>query len=75
MLEFHAIVSFFEIHIIAAYFGLFFAMVLEGETFLILAGVLSHLGALKLHYVMVVAFVGVMLGDILWYFCRLSFKA
>src|SRR3990167_8946729 len=67
MLEFSAIVSFFEVHIIAAYVGLFLMMVIEGETFLILAGVLSHLGALKFHYIASIAFIGVLIGDVLWY--------
>lgn len=62
-----SIISFFSTHSIAAYSGLFFAMVIEGETFLIVAGVLSHIGALNYFYVLLVAFLGVMAGDILWY--------
>ncbi|MEK7558656.1 MAG: DedA family protein [Patescibacteria group bacterium] len=67
MLGFDSIISFFEFHIAAAYLVLFLMMVVEGETFLIIAGVLSHLGALKFHYVVGVAFIGVLIGDVLWY--------
>ncbi|MEK7115683.1 MAG: DedA family protein [Patescibacteria group bacterium] len=62
-----SIISFFSAHSVAAYVALFFAMVVEGETLLIVAGVLSHIGALNYFYVILVAFLGVMVGDVLWY--------
>lgn len=67
MIDFYSIISFFELNSLSAYLVLFFMMVWEGETFLIIAGVLSHLGALKLNYVIAIAFIGTMLGDIFWY--------
>ncbi|MEK7581994.1 MAG: DedA family protein [Patescibacteria group bacterium] len=67
MLEIESIISFFELHTIAAYLILFLMMVIEGETFLIIAGVLSHLGALKFYYVVTIALIGVLIGDVLWY--------
>lgn len=45
----------------------FAAMVFEGESFLIIAGVLVHLGALSLWEVLVVSILGVAVGDMLWY--------
>lgn len=67
MIELLSIVSFFSLHIATAYTALFFAMVVEGETFLIVSGVLSHIGALNFWYVILISFVGVMIGDVLWY--------
>jgi len=69
MLEsgFESLILFFGENSLLAYVALFFAMVIEGETFLIVAGVLSHLGALSLPLVLIIAYVGVMLGDLLWY--------
>lgn len=46
----------------------FGAMVFEGESFLIIAGVLIHLGALSIWEVLAVAILGVAVGDMLWYF-------
>ncbi|MEK7662198.1 MAG: VTT domain-containing protein [Patescibacteria group bacterium] len=62
-----SIISFFEAHTLAAYAVLFAMMIVEGETFLIISGVLSQLGALNLFYVIPIAFAGTMIGDALWY--------
>lgn len=62
------LISFFEANHIAAYLALFIAMVIEGETLLIVAGVLTHLGALSFPLVAAIALVGVLIGDVLWYF-------
>jgi len=62
-----SIISFFEEHTLAAYAVLFAMMIVEGETFLIISGVLSQLGALKIFYVIPIAFTGTMIGDVFWY--------
>lgn len=62
------ILPFVEAHRYSGYFLLFLAMMLEGEVFLIVAGILVHLGAFSAGDVFVVALVGVMTGNILWYF-------
>ncbi|MFA5997278.1 MAG: DedA family protein [Candidatus Paceibacterota bacterium] len=49
------------------YVVLFFAMVIEGEIILIVAGMLARLKALDLGDVLWVSFAGVMIGDALWY--------
>jgi membrane protein DedA with SNARE-associated domain len=45
------------------YYALFVGTFAEGETILVLAGIASAAGHLKLHWVMVVAFCGSLLGD------------
>lgn len=67
MPELQAIVDFVDLHQATAYALLFLVMVWEGETFLIIAGILLQLGALALGPALAVAFGGVMLGDVLWY--------
>jgi membrane protein DedA with SNARE-associated domain len=54
-------------HRILGYVVLFFAMVIEGEVILIVAGMLARLKALDLGDVLWVSFAGVMIGDALWY--------
>ena len=66
--HFASIIDFVDVHHVAAYLLLFLVMVWEGETFLIIAGVLIHLGAFQPTGVFLVSFTGVLLGDILWYF-------
>ena len=61
------ILSFVEAHRYSGYFLLFLAMVLEGEVFLIIAGMLVHLKAFDVGDVFVIALVGVITGNILWY--------
>ncbi|MBX4215442.1 hypothetical protein KW797_00605 [Candidatus Parcubacteria bacterium] len=64
---FESILIFFADHALTAYSVLFAAMVVEGETGLIVAGVLTHLGALDFFDVCGIAYAGVMLGDFMWY--------
>lgn len=54
-------------HRFLAYGALFVAMLIEGEVFLIIAGMLASLRALDFGDVLWVAFVGVLLGDAFWY--------
>ena len=61
------ILPFVEAHRYSGYFLLFLAMVLEGEVFLIIAGILVHLKAFDAGDVFVVALIGVIMGNILWY--------
>jgi membrane protein DedA with SNARE-associated domain len=49
------------------YVALFIGALLEGETFLILAGFAAHRGYLALHNVIIVAFVGSFLADQVWF--------
>lgn len=62
------IISFVEIHRYTGYLVLFFAMLLEGETVLILAGILAHLEAFDPGDVLWIAFAGVVLGNMFWYY-------
>ncbi len=61
-------VSFVEIHRYAGYFILFLAMVLEGETILIISGILASLNAFDIGDVIWISFGGVVLGNMLWYY-------
>ena len=54
-------------HRFLAYGALFVAMLIEGEMFLIIAGMLASLRALDFGDVLWVAFIGVLLGDAFWY--------
>ena len=49
------------------YFVLLIGTFLEGETILILAGLAAHLGYLYLPWVIVVAFIGTLSGDQLFF--------
>ncbi|MFA5841830.1 MAG: DedA family protein [Candidatus Paceibacterota bacterium] len=62
------IVTFVGAHKLATMLIFFAAMVFEGESFLIAAGVLVHLGALSIWEVLAVSILGVFVGDIFWYF-------
>ncbi len=62
------IIPFVEAHRYTGYFLLFIAMVLEGETFLVLAAMLAHLGAFDIVDVVLIAIFGVILGNMLWYY-------
>jgi membrane protein DedA with SNARE-associated domain len=64
---FEHFIAFFEDHHVAAYAALFLVMLVEGESFLILAGVLANMGALNFSNVILISFVGVLVGDFLWY--------
>ena len=50
------------------YAALFLGTLLEGETVLILAGIMAHLGLMKLPLVMLVALLGSFLGDQFYFF-------
>lgn len=54
-------------HRVWGYTILFFAMVVEGEMILIVAGMLARLKALDFGDVLWISFAGVMVGDALWY--------
>ncbi len=60
-------ISLVESHRFFGYAILFFALIFEGELFMLAAGVLSHLGAFDIVDVFLVSVSGVLLGDILWY--------
>lgn len=62
------IIPFVEAHRYFGYSLLFLAMVLEGEILLIIAGILAHLQAFDFLDVVWIALLGVVLGNILWYF-------
>jgi len=49
------------------YGALFLGTLVEGETILILAGIMAHLGLMKLPMVILVAFAGSLLGDQLYF--------
>lgn len=54
-------------HRIIGYTILFIAMVLEGEVFLIIAGMLASLKAFDIGDVLWISFAGVVLGNVMWY--------
>lgn len=74
MNELPLIISFVDFHHILAYVFLFFSMIIEGETILIIYGVLSHLSALSFWLSFVIAFIGVMIGDVFWYYLGVYLK-
>ena len=49
------------------YIGVFFSAVLEGETLILLSGVLSSLELLDLKFVLLVACIGAVVGDTSWF--------
>ncbi|MBI5400912.1 MAG: DedA family protein [Candidatus Yonathbacteria bacterium] len=63
----YTFIHFVQDHRFFGYTILFFAMVVEGEVFLIVAGMLARLRALDFGDVLWISFAGVMLGDVLWY--------
>lgn len=50
------------------YAAIFFGMVFEGELFLFVATFMGHQGLLNLPLVLVIAGIGFLLGDFLWFF-------
>ncbi len=62
------ITTFVDTYRYAAYSILFLAMLLEGESFLILAGALAQLEAIDIGDVFWVSLVGVIVGNIFWYY-------
>lgn len=63
----YTFIPFVHDHRFLGYVILFFAMVVEGEVFLIVSGMLARLHALDFGDVLWVAFLGVTLGDTSWY--------
>lgn len=61
------IIPFVEMHRQVGYLILFLIMVVEGEMFIILAGILAHLKVFDIGDVIWITFLGVLLGDLLWY--------
>lgn len=62
------IIPFVEAHRYTGYLLLFIAMLVEGEAILIIAGMLAHLGAFDIGDVFWIAFLGVFLGNLIWYY-------
>ena len=60
-------VLFVQDHRFLGYAILFIAMVFEGEMFLIAAGMLASLGAFDGKDVLWISFIGVVLGNLMWY--------
>lgn len=63
----YTFIPFVQDHRLWGYVILFCAMVVEGEVFLIVSGMLARLHALDFGDVLLVAFAGVTLGDTFWY--------
>lgn len=62
------IIPLVEAHRYTGYFILFITMLIEGETFLIIAGILASLGAFKVVEVFFISLAGVLIGDGIWYY-------
>jgi len=56
-----------QAHRVLGYVVLFIAMIFEGEAFLVVAGILTTIKAFDVADVWVIAFVGIVLGNVLWY--------
>ena len=61
-------VPFIEAHRYLGYVLLFLAMMFEGEIVLIFAAILSHVGAFDFGDVIAIALLGVVLGNMVWYY-------
>ncbi len=61
-------------HRVWGYIILFIAMVLEGETFLIIAGMLASLEAFDVGDVLWISLFGVVLGNTMWYYIGTKLK-
>lgn len=72
--KFPAIIAFVAAHKFATMAILFGSMILEGESFLIIGGVLVHLEALSLAEVFGIALIGVLIGDFLWYLLGVAIR-
>lgn len=67
-------VLFVQDHRFWGYVILFFAMVVEGEVFLIVAGMLARLGAFDFGDILWISFSGVIMGDMFWYTAGVFFS-
>jgi len=65
---FHAINSFAYAHRYLGYAILFFGMLVEGETFLMLYGIFTHLKVFDWGDAFLIAYFGVIFSDVLWYY-------
>ncbi len=65
-------IPFIEAHRYLGYLLLFLAMIFEGEIVLIFAAILSHVGAFELEIVFIIALIGVILGNIVWYYAGIA---
>lgn len=74
MLTFHAINSFAQTHRYLGYVILFLGMLVEGETFLMAYGILTHLKAFDWGDAFIIAFAGVIFSDISWYYLGVFLK-
>lgn len=63
----NAFVLFVQDHRFWGYVLLFVGMVLEGEVFLIVSAMLARIHAFEFGDVLWVSFLGIMVGDVLWY--------
>jgi len=66
--------NFSETHRILSYLIIFFGMFVEGEVILLLAGVLSHRGYLDVFDVMMIASIGAILHDVLYWSIGIKFS-
>ena len=53
---------------VLAYILIFFGLIFEGEIFLISTGILAHLGALDIHFVIIFVFCGAFIKTLLGYY-------
>ena len=67
-------ITFVQDHRMWGYAILFVAMLLEGEVFLIIAGMLASLNAFDIGDVLWVSLLGVILGNIIWYYLGTKLK-
>lgn len=67
-------ISFVQDHRMWGYAILFVAMLLEGEVFLIIAGMLASINAFDFGDVLWVSLIGVILGNIIWYYLGTKLK-
>lgn len=68
MITFQEITSFAQAHRYLGYAILFLGMLVEGETFLMAYGILTHLKAFDWGDAFLVAYFGVIFSDISWYY-------
>ena len=61
-------IPFIEAHRYLGYLLLFLAMMFEGEFILIFAAILSHVGAFDFGDVFIIALIGVIIGNMAWYY-------
>lgn len=70
----NAFIPFVQDHKTWGYVLLFLGMVLEGEVFLIVSAMLARIHAFDFAEVVTIAFAGVMVGDVFWYWLGILFS-